>query len=109
MAREAWAFEPLARVLEALDPEELPEAERAVRDADLPMTVIGLERFLYEPEALWLLAAFTLHASAPVRLAALEHLRELDGDGWTRPFAALRLHDEAQRVREVARQLCGEG
>lgn len=67
------------------------------------MTVIGLERYLEEPEAIWLLAAFSCHPSAPVRAAALEHLRELDGEGWALEYARLNEHDQDPKVRRIAR------
>lgn len=64
--------------------------------------MLGVERFLIEPEALWLLAALSCHRSGYVRAAALGHLAELDGEGWALPFALLRLNDWVPAVRVQA-------
>lgn len=99
MARESWAFEPLARRVEELDATRVCSVVAA---EEAPVTVIGLERFLSEPEALWLMACFTCHPSAAVRLAALSHLAELDGEGWALDYVRLRLDDPDGRVRSLA-------
>ncbi|MCE7875329.1 hypothetical protein DYH09_33880 [bacterium CPR1] len=78
--------------------------DRELRRCYAPCTVLGVERFLLEPEALWLLAALSCHRSGYVRAAALGHLAELDGDAWALPFAFIRLNDwvPAVRARAVA-------
>ncbi len=78
--------------------------DRELRRCYAPCTVLGVERFLLEPEALWLLAALSCHRSGYVRAAALGHLADLDGDGWALPFALVRLNDwvPAVRARAVA-------
>lgn len=62
-----------------------------------------MERFLAEPEALWLLAALSCHPSPFVRAAALTYLAELDGEGWALDYARLRSQDAEPRVQAVAR------